>query len=78
MLILHPLHPSGPDFLLVCGCKSTTFPDTIPENTPIQDKPNSLTHEVLLFSGLLISFREYKVARMLRRVVSYPAEARCR
>lgn len=42
MLILHPLHPSGPDFLLVCGCKGTTFPDTIPENTPIQDKPNSL------------------------------------
>ena len=39
MLILHPLHPSGPDFLLVCGCKSTTFPDTIPQNNLIQNKP---------------------------------------
>lgn len=39
MLILHPLHPSGPDFLLVCGCKGITFPDIITRNTPIQDKP---------------------------------------
>ena len=34
MLFLHPLHPSGPDILLVCGCKGTTFPDTIPR-TPL-------------------------------------------
>ena len=39
MLILHPLHPSGPDILLVCGCKGITFPDIITRNTPIQDKP---------------------------------------
>ena len=39
MLISHPLHPSGPDFLLACGCKGITFPDIITRNTPIQDKP---------------------------------------
>ena len=39
MLILHPSLLSGPDFLLVCGCKGTTFPDTFPQNTPIEDKP---------------------------------------
>ena len=31
--------PSGPDFLLVCGCKGTANSVTFPRNNPSWDKP---------------------------------------
>ena len=39
MLTIASAASSGPDILLVCDCKGTTFPDTIPQNNLIQNKP---------------------------------------
>lgn len=39
MLTIASAASSGPDILLVCGCKDTTFPKTYSQNTLIQNKP---------------------------------------
>lgn len=39
MLTIASAASSGPDILLVCGCKGTTFPASFPFNILILDKP---------------------------------------
>lgn len=60
MLTIASAASSGPDILLVCGCKGTTFPASFPENAPTQDKPNSL---------LLLCHNQYFILSILLLVL---------